>query len=210
MICVSIAERDFGQCRDALIDADLAELRIDQTDFSEKEIRELFALPVDIIATCRPGTKSDAQREALLGAAISSGAAYVDIEIDAAADYFQRISDKAKDQNSKLIVSYHNEEHTPQIAELEGILGRCFRMKADFAKIVCRVHSSADCARILSLYQQKTNIIAFGLGKKGTFTRIASLFLGAPFTYAALAPGEETADGQLDKQRLKSILDALR
>jgi len=210
MICVSIAERDFGRCRDALLDSDLAELRIDQTDFSEDEIQELFALSVDIIATCRPGTKSESQRESLLLSAISSGAAYVDIEADADTDYFNKISDNARQHDCKLIVSYHNLEHTPQMAELEDIIAHCFRMEADIAKIVCRVHSSADCARILSLYQKERNIIAFGLGKKGAFTRIASLFLGAPFTYAALAPGKETADGQLDRQRLKNILDALR
>ena len=210
MICVSIAERDFGRCREALLSCELAELRIDKTDFSEEEIKELFALPGDIIATCRPGTKSERQREALLCTAISSGAAYVDIEIVAAADYLQRISDKAKKHGTKLIVSYHNERHTPEVADLEDIISQCFRMKADLAKIVCRVHSSVDSARILSLYQKNENIIAFGLGEQGTFTRVASLFLGAPFTYAAWAPGEETADGQLDKQRLKIILDALR
>lgn len=210
MICVSIAERDLGRCRDALLDSELAELRIDQTDFSEDEIQELFALPVNIIATCRPGTKSEQQRESLLLAAIAAGAAYVDIEVDADTDYFNKIVDKAKNHDCKLIVSYHNLEHTPQMVELENILGRCFLLEADIAKIACRVHSSADCARILSLYQNEKNIIAIGLGKKGTFTRISSLFLGAPFTYASLAPGKETADGQLDRQLLKSILDALR
>jgi 3-dehydroquinate dehydratase-1 len=210
MICVSIAENDFSRCRDSLLGCELAELRIDLTDFSEAEIRKLFTLPVDIIATCRPGTKSEQQRESLLLSAIASGAAYVDIEVNAGTDYFKRISDKARDLNCKLIVSYHNQEHTPQMNELEDILTRCFRMEAEIAKIVCRVHSPADCVRILSLYQQEKNIIAFGLGKQGMFTRIASLFLGAPFIYAASAPGKETADGQLDMQRLKSILDALR
>jgi 3-dehydroquinate dehydratase-1 len=210
MICVSIAEPDFARCRDMLLNTEFVELRIDQTDFSQDEIRELFALPADIIATCRPGTKSESQRESLLLTAISSGAAYVDIEVDADTDYFRNISEQAKPHDCKLIISYHNLEHTPQMAELEDILTQCFRREADIAKIVCRVHSSADCARILSLYQQKKNIIAFGLGKMGTFTRVASLFLGAPFTYAALVPGKETADGQLDRQRLESILDALR
>jgi 3-dehydroquinate dehydratase-1 len=210
MICVSIAERDFDRCRDALLDTELAELRIDQTDFSENEVRALFALPVDIIATCRPGTRSESQRESLLLSAISSGAAYVDVEVDADIDYFFKIRDNAKQQNCKLIVSYHNLKHTPQMAELEDVLSQCLRLEADIAKLACRVHSAADCARIFSLYQEEKNIIAFGLGKMGTFTRIASLFLGAPFTYAALAPGKETADGQLDRQRLKSILDALR
>jgi 3-dehydroquinate dehydratase-1 len=210
MICVSIAEPDFDRCREALLDSEFAELRIDQTDFSDIEVKELFALPVDIIATCRPGTKEDSLRESLLLAAIISGASYVDIEVNADIDYFYKLQDKAKQQNCKLIVSYHNFEHTPQMSELEDILNQCLRREADIAKLACRVHSAADCARILSLYQEERNIIAFGLGKMGTFTRIASLFLGAPFTYAALAPGKETADGQPDRQRLKSILDALR
>jgi 3-dehydroquinate dehydratase-1 len=210
MICVSIAEPNFRHCRDALLDSELAELRIDRTDFSENEIKKLFALPVDTIATCRPGTKKEAQRQSLLLAAISSGATYVDIEVEANRDYFQKMRDRAKEKNCKLIVSHHNLERTPQIAELEDILGQCLHMGADIAKIACRVHQASDCARILSLYQKEREIIAFGLGKMGTFTRIASLFLGAPFTYAAMAPGKETADGQLDRLRLQSILDALR
>jgi 3-dehydroquinate dehydratase type I len=210
MICVSIAEPNFDRCREALLDSELAELRIDLTDFSENEVKELFTLPVDIIATCRPGSKSESQRESLLLSAISSGAAFVDIEVDTNTHYFLEIRKAANAKNCKLIVSYHNLDQTPQMAELEDILGRCKRMEADIVKLACRVHSATDCARILSLYQEEKDIIAFGLGKMGTFTRIASLFLGAPFTYAALAPGKETADGQPDRERLKSILDALR
>lgn len=210
MICVSIAEPNFRLCREALLNSELAELRIDRTDYSESEIEELFTLPADIIATCRPGTKKDSQRQSLLLSAISAGAAYIDTEVEGESDYFFKIRDRARQKNCKLIVSYHNNERTPQTAELEDILGQCLHLEADIAKIACRVHTPADCARILSLYQKERDIIAFGLGKMGTFTRIASLFLGAPFTYAAMAPGKETADGQLDRQRIKHILDAFR
>ncbi|MGD9344865.1 MAG: type I 3-dehydroquinate dehydratase [Candidatus Aminicenantes bacterium] len=209
MICVSIAERDFKLCRNALLSSAFAELRIDKTDFAADEIRELFALPVDIIATCRPGIKSKSLRESLLSTALSAGAAYVDIELDAPADLFSKISDLAKVRNAKLILSYHNGAHTPQMTELIDIRDHCFEKGADIAKIVCRAHSPSDCARLLSLYQEEKNLIAFSMGKKGTFTRIASLFLGAPFTYAALAPGKETADGQLDREGLQKILDAI-
>lgn len=209
-ICVSIAERDFGRCKQALQDVDFAELRIDQTDLSTDEIQRLFALPVDMIATCRPGTKSDPHRTSLLLAAISAGAAYADIEVDADPAYHATIVKSAQEHDCKIIVSYHNPDLTPQNVELNKILDRCFERGADIAKLVCRVHSSMDCARILSLYQNSKSLIAFGLGTKGAFTRICSLFLGAPFTYAALTPGEETADGQLDMLRLKRILDAFR
>jgi 3-dehydroquinate dehydratase-1 len=210
MICVSIAERDFYRCKEALLESKFAELRIDQTDFTEGEIRKLFALPVDIIATCRPGTKSDKQRESLLLAAISSGAAYVDIELEADPGYHASLLETARKYDCKIIVSHHNAEFTPPNDELDNILDRCFERGADIAKLVCRVHSSVDCARILSLYQNTQNILAFGLGKKGAFTRVSSLYLGAPFTYAALSAGKETADGQPDRHHLERILDALR
>ncbi len=210
MICVSIAERDFNRCKEALMDSRFAELRIDQTDFTEAEIQKLFALPVDIIATCRPGTRSDPERESRILAAISAGAAYVDIELEADQGYHTSILETARKHDCKIIVSHHNTDFTPPNDELEDILDRCFERGADIAKLACRVHSSVDCARILALYQNTKNIIAFGLGKKGTFTRVSSLFLGAPFTYAALAAGKETADGQPDRHHLERILDALR
>ena len=133
----------------------------------------------------------------------------MDIEVDAPANLFSKVSEMAKVHNTRLIVSYHNDKHTPSISALTDICDRCFEMGADMAKIVCRAHSPSDCARLLSLYQQERNLIAFSLGKKAVFTRIASLFLGAPFTYAALAPGRETADGQLDRERLQKILDSI-
>ena len=210
MICVSVAEPDLERCREVLSACQLAELRIDQTAFSATELQELFALPVDLVATCRPGARSEAQRASLLLTAIAAGAAYVDIEADADADLVRRVSQGARDHGCQLIISHHDPARTPQLSELEEILARCSRVGADIVKIVCRAQSAADCARLLSLYQREQRIIAFSLGSAWTFTRVAAHFLGAPFTYAAWAPGAATADGQLDLRRMERVLDALR
>jgi len=44
------------------------------------------------------------------------------------------------------------------------------------------------------------------MGQKGKITRVAAPLLGAPFAYASFKPGSETAEGQLDRKSLKTIL----
>jgi 3-dehydroquinate dehydratase I len=116
----------------------------------------------------------------------------------------------------KLIVSYHNYENTPPREELKVLVNRCFSFGADVAKIACQVNCEADAARILSLYDfdyqanVDKKIVAIGMGEKGKITRPASLLLGAPFTYASMSTGKETAPGQLTKQTLEDILDCLK
>jgi 3-dehydroquinate dehydratase len=48
------------------------------------------------------------------------------------------------------------------------------------------------------------------MGKEAQITRIAAPLLGAPFTYAALESGRETAPGQLDKDTLAALLKLLK
>ncbi len=214
MLCVSLANLDFAQCRAALLELKLAEIRLDKLNFTLQQVHEIFSLPVKSIATCRPGGFHEAERAALLLAAVNHGAHYVDIEIEAADSFKQAISAAARNQKCRVIMSYHDFEKTPPAAELKAIIARCFAAGADIAKIACQVHSEADCARILGLYDRETGdkrqILAFGMGEKGKITRIAAPLLGAPFTYSALYPGGETAPGQLDQETLRKILDLVR
>ena len=210
MICVSIAEPTLEDCRAALKGLDFAEIRIDKTPLSPLEIKELFSEPVKLIATCRPGTRSDEDRLAVLLAAVAAGAAYVDIEVDAPAPLRTAVVAAAKEKGSKVIVSYHNNTETPLRHLLLQAIESCFDHGADIVKIICRVRSPQDCVRILSLYESRKNVIALGMGELGVITRIAAPFLGAPLTYAALAPGRETAEGQLDIKTLRTIMDLVK
>lgn len=214
MLCVSLANLDFDRCKAALLELKLAEIRLDKLNFSMQQVQEIFSLPVKLVAACRPGGFHETEREALLLAAVTHGAAFVDIEIEAAESFKQAISAAARRQKCRVIISYHDFEKTPPCAELKAIIERCFADGADIAKIACLVRSEADCARILGLYDRepgdKREIIAFGMGEKGKITRIAAPLLGAPFTYSALYPGGETAPGQLDKETLRKILDLVR
>jgi len=206
MICVSIAESTLDECRAALKGLELAEIRIDKTGLSLVEIKELFSAPLKMIATCRPGTRPDDDRMAALLAAIAAGAAYVDFEIASPPQFRDRILAAAREKHCRIIISYHNHTETPLKQVLLLTIEECFDLGADIAKVVCRVQSVQDCARLFSLYETRNNVVALGLGKLGLITRIAGPFFGAPLTYACLAPGKETAEGQPDIASLRAVL----
>lgn len=211
MICVSLAEKSLPPCLEALETLDFAEVRLDaMPDLDLTGVRNIFSRPVRLIATCRPnGLFDDERRKALLIAAIRSGAAYVDVEIESEPAYRDEIIAEAQKNGCEVIVSFHDYNKTPQRHELEAIVGSCFEANADIAKIACMVHSHSDCARLLGLLDAKRQIVTIGMGYLGRITRIAGPLLGSPFTFACLSKGKETAEGQIDKETLELILEAL-
>ena len=210
MICVSIAEPTLADCLTAIKGLEMAEIRIDKTALSLVDIKQLFAEPVKLVATCRPGNRAEEERLSALLAAIDAGAAYVDIEVDAAPALREAVLAAARKKNCRVIVSYHNFTETPLRHYLLQVIEDCFDRGADIAKIICRVQSSQDCVRILSLYESRKNLVALGMGELGVITRIAAPFLGAPLTYASLGPGKETAEGQPDLQTLQAVMKFLK
>jgi len=165
-----------------------------------------------MIATCRPETSfySREERKNALMTAISHGAAYVDIEIEADTPYKNEIIRHAQAHSCLVIISYHNFETSPPRVELEKIVNRCFEEGADIAKISCMTRSTGDCGRIMALYDSEPGIngkiVAIGMGKNGKITRVAAPILGAPFTYASISDGNETAPGQIDMSTLTSLV----
>ncbi len=214
MICVSLGNLGFEQCKAVLEKIELAEIRLDKTSFTIMQIADIFSLPVKLIATFRPGDRNLEDRKKALLAAIQAGAGYVDIELEAPVSYREEISREARSRGCGIIVSYHDYNTTPAASELAAIVRDCFNCSADIAKVACQVRSEAECARIISLYEsfqeQKGKLIALGMGEKGRLTRLAAPLLGAPFTFAALYPAKETAPGQLDKESLEKILAILK
>lgn len=218
--CVSVAEIDFENCMmiiksHRMQDNELIELRLDNCEFDREHIKYLFSYSIDVIATCRQGSKTDEQRKELLLNCIESGAAYVDIEIDSPEDYKKTLIEAAKAKNCKVILSYHNEKSPPETDEIMAIIQQCFDEKADLAKIACMVNSEADCARVISLYSRVNDkfgegkLLAIAMGKIGRISRIAAPLLGAPFIYAAVTLGKETALGQFDLRKMKQIAEMM-
>jgi 3-dehydroquinate dehydratase I len=209
MICVSIAEEGLDRCLAAIADIPFAEIRLDLTGLSLSQIRQLFAHHPALIATCRKNGLSDAERKAMLLAAIETGAAYVDVDLESDTSFRDEIIGAAHSRNCQVIMSYHNFYETPEKAMLSNILERCF-VSGDLAKIACMVNSTQDGARLLGLLDDPRKIIVVGMGEKGKVVRYSSVLLGSPFTFASFKQDKQTAPGQIDRKTLAAIFDFLQ
>jgi len=211
MICVSIVEQNPQRCIEKTACADMAEIRIDLSRFSADDVRTVFSQAhTPTIATCRPELTNDKTRAALLKTAIESGAHYVDIEIESSSELKQEIVSYAEQHNCKVIVSYHNYENTPPNEELYGIVNQCFADGATIAKIATTAVSQTDSARILALYAHYENLVALAMGEQGKITRLASMYVGSPFTFAALDEQSATAPGQLTVREYEQFADLMQ
>lgn len=210
MICVSLTEATLEDCLRALERLPFAEIRMDLIHLSLDEVASLFSRHKRLIATCRPGELADDERKAHLLTAMDSGAAYVDVEVESKSAYREEIVERARSCGCQVIVSFHDYEKTPERPQLETILSECFSAGADIAKIACTIRSERENARLLGLLDDDRKIMVIGIGAKGSITRVVAPLLGSPFTFASLAKGKETADGQIDRERLLGLIQALQ
>ncbi|MDR2564077.1 MAG: type I 3-dehydroquinate dehydratase [Prevotellaceae bacterium] len=209
-ICVSVAEKTFDEISAALKTVTFAEIRLDACEITENEIRRLFSTSDKILtATCREGRYDNRERTRRLLAAVEAGATYVDVEAEADNDLRKTIAESAKRKGCKLIISHHDFEKTPEYEELRSIVDTCRTLGADIVKLVTTACSYADNARLMALYADCRDLLAFAMGETGKITRIACLYAGAPFTYAALSDNKPVACGQLSAERMMKIIGLL-
>lgn len=209
MLCRSIIEKGFDNVVAAIEGAEMAEIRIEETNLNVEEVKKLFALHNNLLATCRPANLSNAERTSLLEAAIEAGAKWVDIEIESDSAYTQHLVDFAKARDCKVIISYHNYDETPKAKELDKIVDESVAKGADLIKLACQINAIEDNGRLMCLYAKNNAILAIGMGELGMITRIAALKMGAPFTFARGNALNESAPGQLNEKQMNDILSHL-
>jgi 3-dehydroquinate dehydratase I len=210
MICVSLAGITFQECIKAIAIAEFAEIRIDQLDLSDDQFKTLFAMKRNTIATCRPGKHDDEQRMTLLKLAMESGAGFIDVEYEADDIFRTVLMNDAHAHEALAIISYHNFDETPTTAELEDIIAQSEEWGADIVKIATMANTKADCARIMGLYENHKQLLAFCMGRIGTITRVAAPLLGARFTYAAINRKLATAPGQVSVEALIEVYGMIK
>ncbi|HOX44201.1 MAG TPA: type I 3-dehydroquinate dehydratase [Myxococcota bacterium] len=213
-ICVSLRPPTLAAARAALaaLAAEglrLAELRLDDLAASPAEVRALCGAPLALVATCRPGGAASGRRAELLEAALAGGAAFLDLELETPPSERAPLVALARGLGRKLIVSSHDHAGTPPAAELARRREACFEAGADVAKLACLVRAPLDNLRLLALLDDPRPVVVAGMGPLGRVSRVLAPLLGAPFTYASAAPGQETAPGQLDHRALRRLLEEL-
>ncbi len=209
MICTSIGNTNYEAALEKACTEDLIELRLDLLNITDQQTKTLCSQKARTIVAFRPGRTPGKERLEKLKTAILAGARLVDTEWDAEEDFLEELVPFARGNDCRVIISFYDKDKTPVKRELEHIVRECSMSGADIVKIVCRVNSHEDNARLLSLYSLGKNIIAIGLGNTGKITRLAAPLAGAEFTYASLGKGLETADGQMTKSAMERIYKSL-
>jgi 3-dehydroquinate dehydratase-1 len=205
MICVSLGNIQFDRAIEICRHEKLVEIRADLMNLSENQLNQLINAGPEIVFTFRKSAFPDSIRSRYYRMAIEHGAKYVDI------DYFQdqriilELSSAIKTSSSRLILSLHDYEKTPDRNELKKALKLFYDEGADLAKIACMVNTDEDIVNLLSLYKRPGNKLVLGMGKKGLITRVAAIYMGAEFTFAFPTGEEQTAPGQLTRNDLEEI-----
>ena len=220
-ICVSLSsEHPHELYRNAqraeALSADLVEVRLDRLYDYDGISKIGGAVKIPIVATNRPisergsFSRSESERLSLLMDAVEGGITYVDLE--SSTKNIGQVIDRFQKANAKIILSHHDHSRTPKPSELKSTLVKLQKRKPDISKIVTTARSPEDNLTILGLLRtnHKTNpLVSFAMGKPGVWSRLLSPFYGAPFTYASLERGLETALGQPSISELRQIYQML-
>ena len=221
-ICVAVALPDAHSAISAVKslkkDIDVVEIRLDA--MQQIAISDLCrGIDLPLLFTNRPTwegghcTEPEEVRLELLLEAVRKRAAFIDLELRTPLQYRKQLLDEIRDSQTRLIISYHDFEKTPDPAVLTTILQQQIDSGAHIGKIVTMANSYLDVLQVLHLQCEAQNqnfpLIAFCMGEEGKLSRIITLLLGGFMTYAALDEQQATAPGQLSVSQLKDAMTAL-
>jgi 3-dehydroquinate dehydratase/shikimate dehydrogenase len=191
--------------RDAVVDADLVELRLDSVRDPDVE-GALADRRTPVVVTCRPTWEgggfvgSEEERRRILTRALSLGADWVDLEWGG--DFGPLIAER---DGRNIVLSMHDFEQTP--TDLDE---RCQAMRATGAavvKIAVLSRSARDLVRLLELgrAQRGAPSVLVGMGPVGVPSRVLPARFGSQWTYAgdAVAPGQVSVADLVDRYRLR-------
>jgi 3-dehydroquinate dehydratase I len=204
-------------------EVDLLEWRLDlfSMRFGLKET--LAALAVlssfprhPVVATNRPKREggifegTEDERLEILGKAVEAGAEWVDLE-----DWVEeRRLRSFAGRNARLLLSHHDFSATPDRLALRRLAETMARKSPDAIKIVTYVRAPEDGIRILELIpfvrqELGMEILAFGMGPLGRWSRLVSPLLGSLWAYVQLPELSPAAEGQFTAAEMRSLLQRL-
>lgn len=218
-ICVPVVGRNLEQFLENLNKiekvCDLVELRVDYIENLKLEDVDviLSEIKMESIFTCRKKdeggkfTGSEKSRLQILENALNKNFDHVDIELSS----IDQINLLGKNEQTKIICSYHDFNKTSSYENLEDIANQMRRKNIDILKITTMSSGEEDNKKLLKLLLNKgknEEMIALGMGSEGKVTRILSPLLGGYLTYANIGDNK-TASGQINMGELKNIYSKL-
>jgi 3-dehydroquinate dehydratase/shikimate dehydrogenase len=167
-----------------------------------------------VIVTCRRkkegGSFAGTAREAgaLLAAAVSAGAEFVDAEFSLGPSVLGALVSSAG--RGRIILSFHDPSRTP--AGLPALFRKMASLRPAFVKIAVRARTFADTGRVLEVLdaakQKRQPSVAIAMGGFGVYTRILQGPLGGKMTYASYDARRPAAPGQVSLDHMRGLYRA--
>ncbi|MYB51717.1 MAG: shikimate dehydrogenase [Acidobacteriia bacterium] len=195
-ICVCIGHADANHAAELAVAScdrgeSFLELRIDHLDdptagpgIVERIVRSHPATTV--VATCRRAPYGGHfegpldQQVSILVEAVVAGAGIVDLEIEAFADSPDVLAHFRG--TCTTLVSFHDFARTPELAP---VIRQLAATGADILKVATHVQRPSDNLRLLTLCEDRDNVVVAGMGETGSVARLVSPARRGLFTYAA-------------------------
>jgi 3-dehydroquinate dehydratase/shikimate dehydrogenase len=189
---------------------DVVELRFDFLAKNELEnaLKKTSTLKTEknLLLTFRPKQQggmrdlSRPEREIFWSSGYDFRTNWADVEIDLVETVSHRLFEK-------IVCSHHDFNSTPE--NLVEIYEKLNATNADVIKIAVQTDDITDSIGVWKLLKsaksENRQIIPIAMGEAGKWTRILGLAHGAFMTYASLAPGNETAPGQISAKDLIEV-----
>ena len=180
---------------------DVVEIRLDQL-IQENELKtKISSITKPLLLTCRhPKEGGDnnisgpLKRVSIIEPLLSHASA-IDIEISTANEMKNLITE-AKSKNIQVVLSYHNFETTPNLAELKTIATEAKDKGADIIKIATTTNTIQELITLLTFSENGSieNLSFMGMGKFGMSSRLVAAQSGSVLNYSAIA--ETSIEGQ--------------
>jgi 3-dehydroquinate dehydratase type I len=220
-ICVSILPKNIVEALKLIeqaekAKADLIEVRLDCLEISRKLSDISASTKIPLVATNKLQTEkgffagTESERQQTLVNAAKNGFEYVDIDL-LSPKHIESIS-QFKMLGAKPIVSYHKFDGALNVSGMEKVLDKEIASGASICKIVTnakQVEDNLPALSFVSFASSKAKLVCFCMGEKGKVSRLLSPLFGAFFTFASLEVGNETADGQMSIQEMRTAYDLL-
>lgn len=120
------------------------------------------------------------------------------VDVEFRSETAASVSQRARQLGKACIVSYHDFERTPPLAELQNVLSEAQKL-ASVVKVATMISGAVDDQTLRDLLRGpwKVPVCVMGMGPLGTQTRITFATLGSCLTYGYLdkpvAPGQPSA-----------------
>lgn len=217
-ICACIGEKSLDSVLSAANKirqrADVIEIRLDYLAHPSVETI-ISSLDCSLLFTNRPEWEgglfsgSEEERIAPLEKAVELGADYIDLELNTAPQYREQLQSQLVGKNSKLILSSHDFNGTPDLGYLNEKVTLMREAGADIGKLITTANNQDDALRFMRVLEFARNdnfpLIAFCMGKAGGVTRVATCDFGGYMTYCSWLSGASTADGQISVEKMNQI-----